>query len=412
MKKSLPYLLLMILAGAIVLLFFTGKNNTERKPDERVTLRRQDKLPYGNWVAFHELETLFPGAQVLVSRKEPGYWDSVSLYDDNQLYLSFAENFSADENELRKLIAFAQNGNDVFIAARTISSATDKLLQANSSSMYYTPFTNGQDNKTRLILKTPPFRDTVYYQYPGISFYSHFSNVNENTTQILGLNENNQTNFIRLRAGKGNFFVHLEPLAFTNYFLLHNYNIGYYEKAMSLIRPGITRVIWDEYYLNKPDENKPENTKGWMRTLMDMQNEAGDHPFRSAFWLLMVLGLIYVLLEMRRRQRLIPLLPKIKNESLDFVRTIGRLYFEKSDHRNLCRKMAAYFLEHVRTRYKLPTGMLNDAFIQGLHYKSGAAVHQIREIVSFISYLDEGQKITRQHLVRFHQQLESFYKNT
>ena len=33
--------------------------------------------------------------------------------------------------------------------------------------------------------------------------------------------------------------------------------------------------------------------------------------------------------------------------------------------------MAAYFLEHVRNRYKLATGTLDDDFIKNLQYKSG-----------------------------------------
>ena len=64
--------------------------------------------------------------------------------------------------------------------------------------------------------------------------------------------------------------------------------------------------------------------------------------------------LLYVVLEMRRKQRTIPVMTKPKNDSLEFVKTIGRLYHDKGDHKNLCRKMSAYFLEHVRNRYKLP----------------------------------------------------------
>ena len=34
--------------------------------------------------------------------------------------------------------------------------------------------------------------------------------------------------------------------------------------------------------------------------------------------------------------------------------------------------MTAYFLEHVRNQYKLPTGILNEEFITSLKFKSGA----------------------------------------
>ena len=120
--------------------------------------------------------------------------------------------------------------------------------------------------------------------------------------------------------------------------------------------------------------------------------------------------LLFVLLGMRRRQRYIPVMTKPKNDSLDFVKTIGRLYYDRGDHKNLCRKMAAYFLEHVRNRYKLPTGTLDENFISQLRFKSGADEPEIRGIVSFIKYIDDAPAINNNDLTDFHKQLESFYK--
>ena len=153
---------------------------------------------------------------------------------------------------------------------------------------------------------------------------------------------------------------------------MHKDNIGYYEKAMSVINPEVTKVVWDEYYLNKKFlDEREEPKKGWFSVLMGTENDNGKKPFRAAFWLLILLLLLYVLLEMRRKQRYIPVIKKPRNDSLDFVKTIGRLYFDKGDHKNLCRKMSAYFLEHVRNKYKLSTGTLDDNFVKNLQFKSG-----------------------------------------
>jgi hypothetical protein len=101
---------------------------------------------------------------------------------------------------------------------------------------------------------------------------------------------------------------------------------------------------------------------------------------------------------------------KPKNDSLEFVKTIGRLYHDKGDHKNLSRKMSAYFLEHVRSRYKLTTSELNEEFIKNLHGKTGIAEEEIKEIVSFIRNLDTLPGISEKQLASFHKQLESFYK--
>ncbi len=411
MKRYIPYILVLVLAGAIILLYVSGKSGRSKQFDERITLRRQDKIPYATFVAFQQLPQLFPDARIRVSRKEPGYWDSVSVYDDRQAFICITDRFGVDESEMNKLLAFARTGNDVFVSARYISSTADDVLKcgSNSSENYYN---FGEDEaKVRLTLNTPPFTDTVHYQYPGKTFYSYFTHVDNASTQVLGFDENNHPNFIRLQTGKGNFYIHLEPLAFSNYFLLHERNIGYYEKALSVISPDVTSIVWDEYYLNKQysSDQSPEK-KGWMSVLMNMKNAEGEQPFRAAFWLLILLLILYVLMEMRRRQRYIPVVRKPRNDSLDFVKTIGRLYYDRSDHRNLCRKMSAYFLEFVRSNYKLPTGVLNDEFIRLLHYKSGVAEKEITEIISFIRHLDQGEQVNERELASFHKQLESFYQ--
>jgi hypothetical protein len=127
---------------------------------------------------------------------------------------------------------------------------------------------------------------------------------------------------------------------------------------------------------------------------------------------LLLLLLLWVLLNSRRKQRMIPAYPKPANESLDFVKTMGRLYYDRKDHQNLANKMSMYFLEHVRTTYKLPTHTLDDNFIESLHYKSGYSGGELNEIVSFIQYLQQGGDVNEHQLINFHNQLESFYQKT
>jgi hypothetical protein len=197
-------------------------------------------------------------------------------------------------------------------------------------------------------------------------------------------------------------------MAFSNYFLLHKNNMRYYENVLSVIKPGVTKVLWDEYYLNKKrlssDRKNDDNKKGWFASLMAYPS------FRAGFWTLIGFLVLYVLLEMRRKQRVIPVITKPKNDSLDFVKTIGRLYYEKNDHKNLSKKMAAYFLEHIRSRYKLPTNRLDEEFIKKLQYKSDYDEKELLKIVSFINFIDDAPGISDSQLAGFHKQLEAFYK--
>jgi hypothetical protein len=153
---------------------------------------------------------------------------------------------------MQRLIKFAKNGNDVFVSTRYIAASVDRMLGCSSSS-YDLSIVSAEDipKGLKISLSQPPFADTLWYEYSGKSFQTYFSSIDTLTTTVLGTDENGRPNFIHLKAGKGNFFIHLEPMAFCNYFLLHHKNISYYNKAFSVINPSVKKIIWDEYFLNK-----------------------------------------------------------------------------------------------------------------------------------------------------------------
>ncbi|MEO7922964.1 MAG: DUF4350 domain-containing protein [Chitinophagaceae bacterium] len=397
-----------MLSAAIIVLFVTGNNKQKknRELDERITLRRQDKIPYGTYVAYRNLKYLFPAASISVNRSEPGYWESLSNYETGQAFIAITDQFNPFEDELKRLISFAESGNDVFISTTYISASADKLLGCISSSNTLSTDEAEPGKQSQFSLTEPPFGSNSVYSYPGMSLGGYFSSIDTTTTEVLGYDKAKRPVFIHLRAGSGNFYVHLEPLAFSNYFLLHKKNISYYEKALSVINPAASKIVWDEYYLNRKSGRNREQKKSWMSVFF-------QYPaMRAALFTAMFTLLLYAILETRRKQRFIPIITKPKNDSLDFVKTIGRLYYDKGDHRNLSRKMGSYFLEYVRTRYKLPTGRLDDDFVQALQYKSGAEESTIRGIISFIRYADDAPQITNGELADFHKQLENFYQKT
>jgi hypothetical protein len=179
----------------------------------------------------------------------------------------------------------------------------------------------------------------------------------------------------------------------------------YYDDALSVIRADAKKIIWDEYFLHKLYDHRRED-KSWLYVLF-------KYPaFKWGLWTAIIAIAIFVLLELRRKQRYIPEFARPNNDSLDFVKTIGRLYYEKSDHKDLAKKMSLYFLDFVRTNYKLSTAILDENFIRNLHFKSGYVESELKTIISFINFLDEAPGISDMQLSAFHKQLENFYKKT
>ena len=408
MKKYIPHILIILLVAAVITLFLTGGNNRKNKLDERITLRKKDKIPYGVFIAYQGLEYLFPGSRISVNKQRPGSWEEIDPDVSGQALIVITNKFAASTEEMEDLVSFVRKGNDVFISAMYLSAAADNMFNLNSSAIDLSYISiKDLDENMKFSITDPPFNEPLKYGYPGRTFSSFFTSLDTATTRVLGRDLVGRANFIQLRTGRGHFFVHLEPLAFSNYFLLHKENLSFYKNAMALIRPGAKHVAWDEYYRFKQEPQGGSRKKqGWLSVLF-------RYPaFKAALITALLALLVYVLMEMRRKQRAIPVIKKPRNESLDFVKTIGRLYYEKGDHRNLCRKMAAYFLEHVRNKYKLPTNTLDDEFMKSLHYKSGVPEANLKEILNFIRSLDNAATITADQLSRFHKKLETFYKET
>lgn len=403
MKKYIPYILVGLLIAAVVALIMTG-NKRNRMLDERLSLRSRDKIPYGSFVAYENLKYIFPQASVMITREEPGFWDSLSVYQEDQALIIVCTEFNADKYEMKNLLRFAENGNDIFISAMDLSYEVTGMLNCAVHTpgqvMFFSQF-GGMDTLT-VSLASPPYGGRTSFTYPGKQYDGYFSKLDTTITTVLGYDGKGNPDFIHLKAGKGNVYVHLAPMAFTNYFLLHKNNFPYYEKTLSLISPGTRKIAWDEYYMTKKASNREKSN--WFSSLM-------RYPALKAGLLTAMLALlVYVLMEMRRKQRYIPIVKRPKNDSLEFVKTIGRMYHDKGDHRNLSRKMAAYFLEHVRNRYKLATTELNDEFVKLLHIKTGIEEDELRDIVSFIRRTDQDSNVSAAQLAAFHKQLESFYK--
>ena len=402
MSKYVPYIVLGIAVLLLGALLLVSSRQKEKVMDERITLRAKDKIPYGTYVAYKLLPKLFPEASVIQDNNNPGHWDEITSDETNQAVIFVGKDFDAEQYELNRLYAFAKNGNYIFIIAHSLSYEATKFFNCSDNSYYY-DFDSPDSLEVNLL--NPPFNTRTSFIFPGKRYESYFSKIDTATTLVLGRGNKGNINFIQMKTGNGGIFIHLAPLAFSNYFLLHKNNIDYYKNVFAVIPQNVSSVVWNDYYLTKLRISK-EDDPGWFRVLL---------KYPAFRWgLLTALGalFLFVLLEMRRKQRMIPEWAKPQNESLDFVKTIGRLYFDKGDHKNLAKKMGAYFLEHIRSQYKLTTHTIDDDFINAVHHKTAYPLEELKSIVRFIQFVDTAPAISESQLSYFHKQLELFYQNT
>lgn len=405
MKKFTPY----IVGGAVLLLFIAvllaSRGKPVRRMDERITLRQQDKIPYGTAVARHLLPTLFPVADVATDTRYPGSWDRIDMDDSGQAVILVADYFDAEDAELRRLGRFVEKGNAVFIIARAFSDDASNFFHIAASG-YNNLFYGSNEDSLQIRLEQTSFAPDSFFVYPGKRYESSLRRFDSARTIVFGRNDGGWANFIGMKKGSGTFFLHTAPLAFSNYFILHKQNVVYYQNVLSVLPKNVKTVVWNEYYLQKAHNPSDDKDVNWLGALFRQP------AFRRGFLTAIATLVFFLLLGMRRKQRMIPPHEKPKNDSLDFVKTLGRLYYDKGDHHNLAEKMSAYFLEHVRSKYKIPTHTFDEDFVRMLQAKSGYPEPELNQIVGEMKRFSDSDVVSEEELAHFHKNLELFYQNT
>jgi hypothetical protein len=407
MKKSLPYIITVLVVGLLVTIIIAANNRRSQTMDERITLREKDKINYGMSAAREFCSSLFPNAVVTVDDNPPGGWKNISWGSGKQAVILMSGYFNADEFDLNQILKFVERGNYVFIIGRGFSHQTENFFHFSYSAGDFSELLTNSADSLSVHLERPAFSSDSIFVYPGKRFEGWFNYIDNAHSVVLGSNDS-FPNFIRMDKGSGSVFIHSAPLAFSNYFILHKNNIHYFEQAMSVIPSDVEAVVWNEYYLKKKNQSNGSDGRepNWLGVLL-------RHPeFKWGFLVIILTAALWILLNSRRRQRMIPVHAKPRNDSLDFVKTMGRLYYVRKDHHDLARKMAIYFLEHVRSTYKLPTHTLDEQFTEALAYKSGFSRTGIDDIISFINHIRINRSISDPELTGFHNQLEAFYQNT
>jgi hypothetical protein len=397
LKFSGKYSLLLGLIAGLMTLFPSCRFSGRKELNRRITLRRNDDNPYGARVAYEGLPWLFPEADISVMTVSP---QSLTSGDEKKAVIFVSPSVDVNASEVNAVMNYVSEGNQLFFSAFRISDTLLHTLGIRTAFRFR--FMDEQMDSMTLGVYSPVDAAYQSFSYPGDSYETYISSLDSQYTSVLGRDAQGHPNFVRISyKGGGAIYLQFAPLAFSNFFLLHKKNIGYYENALSYIPSSTKQVIWNDYFRYNNHSR---------RSFSALQYIFSNDALRWAFWLLLLLFALVYIFDSKRRQRMIPAIAPLRNTSLDFVRTIGRLYFQRRDNRNLATKMAVHFQDQVRTKYHLPVTALDEEFVKRLAYRTGYPRESLQDIVSYIRELPMKGHVPDDELNHFHRQLEAFYK--
>ena len=401
--------------------------NEKQLPSLKETYQQNDKKPFGGYVAFKEFEIIKEQTSINVLtgpfidlwdiiQNEEGEDEKVNEEEEeeyepakNTVYFLITKNLLLDAYDINMLLSFADKGNDLFISADYIQPEfLEKIhciverrpeVQAEAIGKMDDSFVMDFDE------------DEEYQNKYGYYYYPFLNSIRfeKKSGTILGYNEMNQPNYIVLKYGKGQIYLHVAPRAFSNYFLMTGENLDYYKYVLSTLPFNPKYYIWDEYYKLPPKRREQQDSgKSNFSTFRVINN----HPsLLRAFWVTVAAMLLFVLFNMKRKQRPIPQIPSNTNATVEFTETIGRLYLQHKDNKNIAEKQVTYFLEKIRNNYFINTSEINDEFLNSLAGKSGVELSGVKDLFGLIKKILAKETVTDDELLQLNDKITHFNKN-
>ncbi|MBI9062785.1 MAG: DUF4350 domain-containing protein [Marinilabiliaceae bacterium] len=364
--------------------------------DWSLSYSKKDKIPFGNSILFDQLPVLFGGDDDIVTSHSEFISFLGEVIPEATNYIVINKEYQPQNRELDKVLEVAEAGNSVFIAAQSLSvNLLDTFkLEINEPKLLQLKIMDSVSfNLANRKLKTP----LGYWYKKAISNY-YFTKYDSLKSTVLGFNNKGKTNFIRIQHGAGQVFINLNPLAFTNYNMLVQDNYGYIFKCLSYLPNQST--VWDEHYKPKPFE-----------AVSKLNYIFKNKPLRYAWYLLLIGTALFFIFEFGRKQRKIPIVRPPENSTINFVQTIGRLYFSRRNHLDIAKKRYTYFLEFIRSRYYVNTTAEPGELHQQLSEKTGIPIRTIKQLFELGSSLHHINRLSEEDLEQFNKKIEYFYDN-
>jgi hypothetical protein len=405
-KKDLRniYPILALLACIIFLFGCTKTQKGIKIPRMDPKYGYKDKEPMGGYIAYHYINSLFDYG-VTETINKPFSELRYEINYSNSLYIIVAKSVFMKNADVESMLNYVGNGNTVFISADYIDQTLIDTLGAKTTfdlSSFF-PISEYQMEKkdTWLSLAHETFSNAKKYGFFFVPFDNKIISFDTSVTQVLGYNENKEANFIAIDYGQGKFIFHTAPAAFSNYFLLTNGNKEYLEKVFSYFKAETNSVYWDNYYRLRRSADNNFSIAGFFKK---------HPPLNYAFLIVLVLLLLFIAFGGKRRQRFVPEKIPYANATVSYTETIGRLYLQKKDNRNIALKMITYFLEQVRNSYYLNTQSLNNEFAEALSRKSGVPETKVKHLLQLMDDTNHADKISDMLLLELHNLIQEYFK--
>ncbi|WP_276165894.1 DUF4350 domain-containing protein [Zobellia alginiliquefaciens] len=402
-KKGLKYI---VIAVATVALLMVMQYNSPKEINWTNSYVAKHKIPYGTFVLNDVMEHLFENK--IQDVHIPPFEFLQANEDVSGTYFFVNNTINFGESELFSLLDWVDKGNTLFIASENYEEQLLDTLKLNTATLF-SGLENIRSHKHRLV--NPQLASKDGYFFNKEDHVTYFQDFKTDTMTILGTVTNidkskteveteQVNNVVKTSFGKGEIILSTFPKAFTNYFILKDNNKQYTAGLLSYLDDSRTIYMDNHHKSGKAVYTSP------------MYVFLNTKEFKWAYYLALIGVVIYVFFEGKRKQRAIPIIIPLKNQTLAFTRTIADMYFEKGERKQIAAHKTAHFLEYIRSNFYLNTFNKDDEFYENLAARSNHSKEEVKTLFSLIEQLEAKDILTDTELQKLNTAIEKFKKKS
>jgi hypothetical protein len=390
-KKDWKYIAYL---SAAIAFYLVVKLLSPAELDWTITYHPDDKNPFGAYALNDFMPSLFPGKEI--NKSNYTFYEWIDTLQRPANFLSISTTFNPGKEDTDALLKNIERGGTAFISAQYFTGHFADTLFLFTSDYFFeqADYMFNRNDTSQLVFKNPALQTGRLYRFPRKNIHNYFAEF-DSTGTVVTVNDLELPVTIKINHGQGSLYLNSTPLTLTNIYLLDMDNHGFAETSLSHLPNRLT--YWTEFYhLGRLEARTP------LRFILS------NEPLRWAYYVTITGLLLFMLFEVKRKQRIIPIVKPLANTSLEFVQTIGNLYYQSSDHKNIAEKRIQFLIEQLQSKHGINAHAVDEAIIQTVVRKTENSEEVVVALFGAIQQVQGKTQISEEELKALNAKIDSF----
>jgi len=311
--------------------------------------------------------------------------------------------------EIIELFKFVEKGADVWISAEVVPDTVLQIIGGKDTSLLMGQYVSEQvkvncynqvDTLSRFNWKVRSFNNQAEEWE-----WHYISGTNFNFNSYPRGNIDEGLNYLEYRRGKGKLYLHTSPVLFTNYCLRNDTGFEYLTSVFKGI--DLNNIYYDLGSRKLKNQlNKKDN-----RTGTPLSYILSQKSLRWAWYLFVLMAVLFFVFYTKRRQRVIAVLPTKYNYSLRFIDTLLALHLKQGNYKYMAEINMGLFLNSIKQKYAINSAEVEAGNYESLAKKSGVSIQSIQLLFERYKQIQNSDEISAEMFLELSKLIRLFKKS-